>query len=291
MELEEILTEIYLIDHQMFPLFADAVKIFDEFNSTAYIDEFRLILNTHPDATDSERMGILVNTLHDMLIELVSMHLIMLSADATIRDAIDLLDCLIHLQHTDNVTQCLDIIAKELSPEETLIELFECAKFESHDHMLRAITRVDDALINRIKQVLSDRLLVMDVNEPSQKEISAQVKFYIALRKLVAGAGTAVVPHMIGDTLIMNESQIGLDLEFYLNSYREHFKKRLMSRTPEDMNQVLYDVASLICISKDSATGALSRIGEITDSVYPDLDGRKYLSSKLRELIGRINHG
>ena len=291
MELEEILNEIYLLDPQMFPLFADSVKIFDEFNSDAYIDEFRLVLNTHPDATDGERLSILVNTLHDMLIELVSMHLVMLSGEATIRDTIDVLDGLIRLQHTDNVVQCLEIISQELSPEETLIELFECVKFEFSDHMLRVIGRVDSALIERIHTVLHDRLLTMDVSEEPPKDVSTQVKFYLALRKLVASNDTPAVKHMAGDALIMSESQIGLPLSLYITRYREHFVKRLVARTPEEMNQVLYDIASLICISAESATGGLSKIGEIVDSVYFDLEGRKFLSTKLRELMGRVSHG
>ena len=290
MQFEDMLITLQELDGLKFPLFADAIKVFNEYQYPDYIDSFIQVANDITHETPQEALALFENICLNELISVIAMHGVQVDESLTIRDAIEILEGLLAIEHTENIEECLDLIKAHPLPTDALAELMGAAKLKFPDNFLRHITYVEKELINNIFEMLYTKAHHHgDIEELAETDISTQVDNYKKLKVLYNESG-------IGETLYCDmytehTEQIGLPYNTYIEFYKAMFVHRLMSTDKKVLIQVIYEIAGFMCLSQEGLQGLMPMVNTLVDELIADLGKKKIVAENLSALLQRIAHG
>lgn len=163
--------------------------------------------------------------------------------DITLQDALYILETLHYIENFEDVDTILDII--EFSDHNTtaLYKILETVGIHDESYFYPLIDSVNDALIERIKELFSDRKLTMseEIEEDKEKDV--------IINKLKAINFT----NEIKSSFIYKQIINGVGLNYPLQSYFNIFSKDIFNED-QTVRMTAIDLALLSIISRNEST-------------------------------------
>lgn len=153
-----------------------AVGVFDSFNVEDYMNLYDAAMGEHLDGSDEEMVDAILEVTTSLLKTLLDRFQVALSDDATLSDLIDVMAGLYKIEtyeHPEGFFITLE--NTEVGKEEMFCELLALVNSDSVEKYLVVVTKVSQALMDRIKEVCTEANVNVD---DSGDEISIRIKSY-----------------------------------------------------------------------------------------------------------------
>ncbi len=278
-ELQHYLTQVTDPDEQQ--LFGRAVALLEQLNYPDYMDAFENAVGDHTAQGDTAVLDALRSTLHEMITNVLKMHGVSMTDEATLSQHTDVVDALVRILNCDDKNTLMLALEGTESEEEIFAQLVSLVLNVHTDNLLAVIDEVSSALIERLREFIVEPA----AGQLPDGEAVAKRQVDYAKYKLVFAND-----HHWCDRFVSHSEAVNLPFDAYASLYMNtRLKDDLVADELMAHRAVSISLIGMACLSSEGALALLDSALPYLERICPEMSTLNRLQIKLQQLLLEFN--